>query len=103
MTSPAWLSSAGQFHISACSQQALHYYIKYTDKQLGNVKVIRKSDHSHFHLSVQSLYRLSETVSYFICSTYETYYSTTSYSYLTVWFECICGGSICTTVTPLVS
>ena len=32
LMSPAWLSSAGQFHVSACSQQALCQYAKYADK-----------------------------------------------------------------------
>ena len=45
MTSLACLSSAGQFHVSACSQQALCHNAKYTGKQLGNVKDIHKSAH----------------------------------------------------------
>ena len=48
MTSPAWLlSSAAQFHVLACSQRNLRYYAKYTDKQLGNVEDIHKSDRPH--------------------------------------------------------
>ena len=31
-------TTAGQFDVSACSQQALCYYAKNTDEQLGNVK-----------------------------------------------------------------
>ena len=40
-------ATAGQFHVSACSQQALCYYAKNTDEQLGNVKDINKSDCPH--------------------------------------------------------
>ena len=36
-------ATAGQFHVSACSQQALCYYAKKTDEQLGNIKDIHKS------------------------------------------------------------
>ena len=40
-------AAAGQFHVSACSQQALCYYAKSTDEQLANVKDIHKSDSPH--------------------------------------------------------
>ena len=36
--------TAGQFHVSACSQQALGSYAKNTDEQLGNVEDIHQSD-----------------------------------------------------------
>ena len=35
---------AEQFRISACSQQALCYYSKYTEKQLENAKDVLRSD-----------------------------------------------------------
>ena len=38
-------AAAGQFHVSACSQQALCYYAKNTDEQLG--KDIHKNDCGH--------------------------------------------------------
>ena len=40
-------ATAGQFHVSACSQQAFCYYGKNTDEQLGNVKGIHQSDCPH--------------------------------------------------------
>ena len=40
-------ATAGQFRVSACSQQALCYYDKNTDEQLGNVKDIHQSDCPH--------------------------------------------------------
>jgi len=40
-------AAAGQFHVSARSQQALCFYAKYTDEQLGNVKDIHQSDCPH--------------------------------------------------------
>ena len=52
MASLVWLNSACSCspadslhsHVSACSQQALCYYVKNTDEQLGNVKDIHQSD-----------------------------------------------------------
>ena len=41
------IQHAGQFHVSACSQQALCYYAKNTDEQLENVKDIHQSDSPH--------------------------------------------------------
>ena len=40
-------ATAGQFHVLACSQQALCYYAKNTDEQLRNVKDIHQSDCPH--------------------------------------------------------
>ena len=43
----ALIQHAGQFHVSACSQQALCYYAKNTDEQRGNVKDIHQGDCPH--------------------------------------------------------
>ena len=40
-------ATAGQFLVLACSQQALCYYAKNTEEQLGNVKDIHQSDCPH--------------------------------------------------------
>ena len=73
----------GQFHVSACSQQALCYYAKNTDEQLENVKDIHKSDCPHCQWFDKSL--LSEIVIWLIKKNVLLSLSLTTYS-LSVFF-----------------